>query len=42
MQGWVDDDLRFDRSLLTSADTLLQFLYQYQSSELPVTDPPVF
>ena len=41
MQGWVDGDNRFDRSLSPApTDTLLQFLYFYSSSRRPLDEPP--
>ena len=41
MQGWVDGDNRFDRSLSPApTDTLLQFLYFFSSSRRPLEEPP--
>ena len=43
MQGWVDDNNRFDRSLSAApTDTLLQFLYFFSGSDRPLADPPDF
>lgn len=41
MQGWVDRNSRFDRSLSPApTDTLLQFLYFFSSSRRPLNEPP--
>ena len=43
MQGWVDDESRFDRSLSAApTDTLLQFLYFFSGSNRPLEEPPEF
>ena len=43
MQGWVDGENRFDRSLgAAPTDTLLQFLYFFSGSDRPLEEPPEF
>lgn len=43
MQGWVDGESRFDRSLSAApTDTLLQFLYFFSGSGRPLNEPPEF
>ena len=43
MQGWVDGESRFDRSLSAApTDTLLQFLYFFRGSNRPLDEPPEF
>ena len=43
MQGWVDGESRFDRSLSPApTDTLLQFLYFFRGSTRLLNEPPEF